>query len=186
MVTLDMLWLPILAATILVFAASNVVWMVLPHHRSDTRRLPDEAPTLELLGRQSLAPGVYRFPWAESMKEMGEPAFVDKLKQGPVGFLTITPRGPFNMGKAMGGWIGYLAVIELLVAYVAGRTLGEGTPYLAVFRLVGTVAFLGFSGSHVPDAIWWGKPWRNVWKEVADGVLYGLLTAGAFAWLWPR
>jgi len=186
MVTLDMLWLPILAATFLVFLASNVVWMVLPHHRSDTRRLPDETPTLELLGRQSLNPGVYRFPWADSMKQMGEPGFVDKLKQGPVGFLTITPSGPFNMGKAMGGWIAYLIVIELLVAYVAGRTLGEGTPSLAVLRLVGTVAFLGFSGSHVPDAIWWGKPWRNVWKEVADGVLYGLLTAGAFAWLWPR
>ena len=38
MVPIPELWLPILVTTVLVFAASNVVWMVLPHHRSDMRR----------------------------------------------------------------------------------------------------------------------------------------------------
>jgi hypothetical protein len=180
------LWLPILVATVLVFVASNVVWMVLPHHKSDARRLPDEASALEALGKQRLAPGLYRFPWANSMAEMKDPAFAEKLAKGPVGFLTVTPSGPFNMGRAMGLWIGYLIVVGVFVAYLAGRVLPPGAPYLQVFRVVGTVAFLAFSGSQVPGAIWWGRPLGGVLKEVADGLLYALLAAGAFGWLWPR
>src|SRR5512137_1740663 len=95
MVLIHELWLPILASTVLVFVASNLVWMVLPHHKSDTRRLPDEPPVLDALGKPGLAPGLYRFPWATSMAEMKDPAFVAKLNKGPVGFLTIAPSGPF-------------------------------------------------------------------------------------------
>jgi hypothetical protein len=180
------LWLPILVATVLVFVASSIVWMVLPHHKSDARRLPDEAAALEVLGKQGLAPGLYRFPWANSMAETRDPAFVERMTRGPVGFVTITPSGPFSMGRAMGLWIFYLVVIAVFVAYLAGRVLPPGAPYLQVFRVVGTVAFLAFSGAHVPGAIWWGRPLGGVLKEVADGLLYALLTAGAFGWLWPR
>ena len=186
MVTLDALWLPILAASVLVFVWSNLVWMVLPHHKADTRKLPDESPVMEALGKQSLAPGIYRFPWANSMKEMSEPAFVAKLEKGPVGYTVMLPNGPFNMGKSMGAWVAYIVVLSVIVAYVAGRTLEPGAPYLAVFRVAGTVAFLAYGGANVPAAIWWGKPWSNVWKETFDGLCYGLLTAGAFGWLWPR
>jgi hypothetical protein len=186
MVTLSMLWLPILVATVLVFVASNIVWMALPHHKSDTRKFPDEGPAMEALGKQGLTPGVYRFPAADTMAQMKEPAFVAKLEKGPVGLLTILPSGPFNMGKQLTSWTAYIVVISIFVAYVASRTLAPGTPYLAVFRLVGTVAILAYSGAQAPSAIWWGKPWVNAWKEIADGVLYGLLTAGAFGWLWPR
>ena len=186
MVTLGMLWLPILVATVLVFIASNIIWMVLPHHRSDTRRLPDEGAALEPLVKQDLAPGLYRFPWADDMKAMKEPAFVEKLKRGPVGFVTVMHRGEFPMGKTMAQWAVYLLVIGVLVAYITGRTLAPDAHYLEVFRVAGTVAFLAYSGGHLPDAIWWGKPFANAWKEVVDGLIYGLLTAGAFGWLWPR
>jgi len=186
MVTLGVLWLPILVATGIVFVASNLVWMALPHHRSDTRRLPEEAHALEVLGKQGLKPGLYRFPWSTSMAEMKDPAYVEKLTRGPVGFLTITPSRPFSMGPALGAWIAYVLVVTILVAYVAGRTLAPGAHYLAVFRVVGAVAILGYAAGNVPNAIWWGKPWSNVWKEVLDGVVYGLLTAGTFGWLWPR
>ena len=30
------------------------------------------------------------------------------------------------------------------------------------------------------------KPWRSAAKDLADGFIYGLLTGGAFGWLWPR
>ena len=185
MVTLDMLWLPIVVATVLVFVASNIVWMVLPHHKKDTRRLPDEAAALEVLGKQGLTPAVYRFPWAE-MSEMKNPAVVEKFARGPVGLLTVIPRGPYNMGKSMAAWVTYIVVLSVVVALVAERMLGPGAPYISVFRRVCTVAILAYSAGNVPNAIWWGKPWSNVGREVADGVLYGLLTAGSFGWLWPR
>jgi len=69
---------------------------------------------------------------------------------------------------------------------VTGRVLAPGAHYLGVFRLAGTVAFLAYSGALLPASIWWGKPLSVTLKEVADGLLYALLTAGAFGWLWPR
>ena len=71
MVTLDALWLPILVSTVLVFVASSLVWMVLPHHRSDVKGLADEAAVMEALGHQALAPGLYNFPHAATHKDMG-------------------------------------------------------------------------------------------------------------------
>lgn len=186
MVGIAALWLPILVSTVLVFVASNLVWMALPHHKSDTRRLPDEGPALDAIGKQGLAPGVYRFPWCDSMAAMKEPTFVAKLNKGPVGMMTIFPNGAFNMGKSLGSWLAYVVVIGVMVAYVTGRTLAPGAHYLQVFRVAGTVAALAYAGAHPPAAIWWGKPWSNVVKELLDGIVYGLLTAGAFGWLWPR
>jgi hypothetical protein len=186
MVTIGMLWLPILVATVLVFIASSVIWMALPYHRSDARRLPDETSALEPLRKQDLSPGIYRFPWADDMKAMKEPAFAEKLNQGPVGFATILPKGQSPMGKTMALWAAYVLAVSVVVAYVTGRVLTPDAHYLGVFRVAGTVAFLAYAGGHLPDAIWWGKPYRNAWKDVLDGLIYGLLTAGAFGWLWPR
>ena len=186
MVSIPELWLPILVATVLVFVASNIVWMVLPHHKSDASRLPDEAGALDALGKQGLKPGLYRFPWANSMAEMKDPAFVAKLNKGPVAMLTVLPSGPFSMGRSLGLWTGYLVVMGIMVAYVTGRVLGPGESYLAVFRVAGTVAFMGYSGAQLPSAIWWGKPLGVAVKETCDGLVYALVTAGAFGWLWPR
>jgi hypothetical protein len=186
MVSLAALWLPILVSTVLVFVASSLVWMVLPHHRSDVKGIPEEAAVLEVLGKQSLAPGLYNFPHAPSPKAMGDPAFQDKMKKGPVGMLTSWPSGPINMGKMMGQWISYVLVVSIMVAYSTGRTVSAGSPFLAVFRVAGAVACLSYSSAIVPSAIWWGHPWNVNWKEVADGIAYGLLTGLAFGWLFPR
>ena len=37
----------------------------------------------------------------------------------------------------------------------------------------------------VQDAIWFGRPWSSAWKVLGDALLYGLMTAGVFGWLWP-
>jgi hypothetical protein len=186
MVSIPELWLPILVATVLVFVASNIVWMALPHHKSDARRLPDEAGAIEALGKQNLRPGLYRLPWADSMAEMKDPAFVEKLNKGPVAMITVLPSGPFNMGRQLGLWTAYLVAMGVMVAYVTGRVLGPGVPYLEVFRVAGTVAFMGYSGAQLPAAIWWGKPIGVAVKEILDGLFYAVVTAGAFGWLWPR
>ena len=54
-----------------------------------------------------------------------------------------------------------------------------------VFRLTGTVAFLGYSVALLQQSIWWGKSWSSTGKSVFDGLIYALVTAGAFGWLWP-
>ncbi len=61
MVTIASLWLSLLLATVLVWIASALVWMVLPHHKSDYRRLPDEDGARAAL-TPDLAPGQYMIP----------------------------------------------------------------------------------------------------------------------------
>jgi len=34
--------------------------------------------------------------------------------------------------------------------------------------------------------IWYGQPWKAVVKDVIDGLIYGLVTASVFTWLWPK
>jgi hypothetical protein len=69
---------------------------------------------------------------------------------------------------------------------VAAHSLVPGAEYLKVFRIVGTVGFLAYGMGQFPAAIWMGKPWKVAWKEAFDALVYGLLTAGTFGWLWPR
>ena len=90
------------------------------------------------------------------------------------------------MGLPLVLWFLFSLVVSFFVAYLASRTLSPGTPYLRVFRVAGTVSFLAYAGGAAPSAIWMGKPWRSAAKDLADGLVYGLVTAGAFGWLWPR
>ena len=185
MVPLTSLWLPILLAAIIVFVASSIMHMLLPYHRSDYTKLPDEDKLLSSLRAAGLKRGLYIFPFG-THQDMKSPAMIEKYKQGPVGMLTVFPSGPPDMRKFLGLWFGYCLVISFFVAYLTGRTVASGANYLVVFRVAGTAAFLAYGLGHLSNGIWKGQPWSSTLKEVIDGLVYGLLTAGAFGWLWPR
>jgi len=185
MVAITALWLPILLSAVLVFIASSIIHMVLTYHRSDYGKLPNENRVLDALRGENLAPGSYMFPRAATLKDMGSPEMVEKFKRGPVGLLTMLPSGPPTMTKNLIQWFGFCLVVGVLVAYVAGRTLAPAAGYLPVFRIAGTVAFLGYVGARATDSIWFGQPWGTTAKHYIDGLVYGLLTAGVFGWLWP-
>jgi hypothetical protein len=95
-----------------------------------------------------------------------------------------SPGAP-KMGPSLGQWFATSLVISLIAAYVASLTLAPGTAFVAVFRVVSTVAFLGYAGSHAQEAIWKGEPWSAAVKDIVDGLLYGLATGAVFALLWP-
>jgi hypothetical protein len=185
MVSLSALWLPIVLSAVIVFVASSIMHMVLPYHRSDYQQLPEEEKVLGALRGVGLKRGLYHFPHC-TVKEMKSPAMVEKFKQGPVGLLTVFPSGPVNLPKYLVQWFVFCLVIGFFVAYLTGRTVTEGAAYLKVFRVAGTAAFLGYGLGNLSNSIWRGQPWSNTIKEVFDGLIYGLLTAGTFGWLWPR
>lgn len=185
MVSLAALWIPILLSAVIVFVASSILHMVLPYHRSDYRKLPDEEKVLAALRAVNLTRGLYNFPFT-THKEMKSPEVQEKFKQGPVGFITVFPSGPVNMGKFLGKWFVYCLIIGFFTAYLTGHTVGQGARYLAVFRVAGTAAFMAYGLGCLSNGIWKGQPWSMVAKECFDGLIYGLLTAGAFGWLWPR
>jgi hypothetical protein len=69
---------------------------------------------------------------------------------------------------------------------IAGRALPAGARYLAVFRFAGATAFYGYALALWQNTIWYKKNWMTTLKSNADGLIYALLTAGFFGWLWPR
>jgi len=182
---LSALWLPILLSAVIVFIASSVMHTVLPYHRNDYKKLPDEDKVLPALRAGGLQRGLYVFPFC-THKEMKTPEAIEKYKQGPVGMMTVFPSGPPFIPKFLGLWFGYCLVISFFVAYLSAHTEPTGTDYLAVFRVVGTAAFLVYGLGPLANAIWKGMPWGFVTLEAIDGLVYALLTAGTFGWLWPH
>jgi len=185
MISLTALWLPIVLSAVLVFFASALLHMVLPFHRKDYKQLPDEDKLRDAIRAANVPPGYYFYPHAKDLKESQTPEMMEKFKEGPVGILTTMPSGPPTMGKALGIWFVFCIVVSVFAAYIATRTLGAGTSYLAVFRLVATVAFMGYGLAEPTNSIWKGQPWGNTWRAMVDAFVYGLLTGGVFGWLWP-
>ena len=185
MVPLTALWLPILLSAIVVFVASSIMHMVLPYHRGDYKQLPDEDKLLAALRGAGLKRGLYIFPFCKQ-KEMKSPAMVEKYKQGPVGMMTVFPSGPPVMPKFLAMWFVYCLLIGFFVAFVAALTLAPGAHHHVVFHVVLIAAFLGYGLGHLSNGIWAGQPWGVTIKHVIDGLVYALLTAFTFGWLWPQ
>lgn len=186
MTGLHALWLPILLSSALVFCISSVIHMLSPWHKSDYPRLPDEDGTMAALRPLAIPPGDYMMPRPMSRQEMGSPAFAEKMARGPVMVLTVMPNGAMTLRRNLFLWFGYSALVGLFAAYVAGRALPPGADYLAVFRFVGATAFVGYAVALWQMSIWYRRAWSTTMKATVDGLIYALLTAGIFGWLWPR
>ena len=185
MVSIMSLWVPILLSAVIVFVVSSIIHMVLPYHRTDFRRIPDEDQVMEALRKFGIAPGDYVIPCAGSSKEMKTPEFIEKTTKGPVAFMTVMPSGPPSMGKSLVQWFLYCVLVGAFAAYVAGRALGPDAQYLAVFRFAGSTALAGYALALLQNSIWYKRAWSATLKSTFDGVVYALLTAGTFGWLWP-
>ncbi len=182
MLEMTALWLPIFVSAVLVFLASSVLHMVLPYHRSDYDKLPDEDRLLDALREQKAGAGNYVAPHLITPEQRSSPQGKAKLERGPLAFVTVIP-GMAGMGKQLGSWFVYCLVGGFFVAYVASFTLAADSDYMAVFRLTGTVAFIWYAGGAASESIWMGRRWSTSAKHTFDGLIYGLLTAGAFGWL---
>lgn len=179
------LWLPIVVSAVLVFITSSIFHMALPIHKSDYRKVGDEAAFLAAVRAAGVGPGHYMFPMCSSMKDMNSPEMAEKYRQGPVGFMTILPSGPVALGKSLATWFIFCLIVGVFTAYVTGLALAPGAEYLMVFRIGGAVATLGYALTHFVDSVWKGMAWSITSKFIGEGIVYGLLTAGVFAWLWP-
>ncbi len=185
MVPLLSLWLPILLSAVIVFVVSSIVHTVLTYHRSDFRPVPSEDQVMEALRRFNIPPGDYVIPCAAGQQEMKSPAFIEKVTKGPVAFMTVMESGPPSMGKSLVQWFLYCVIVSVFAAYVAGRALAPDAAYLEIFRFAGATAFAGYGLALLQNSIWYKRAWSATLKSTFDGLVYGLLTAGTFGWLWP-
>lgn len=188
MVSLMSLWLPILLSAVVVFLVSAVIHMVLTYHRSDVERLPGEDEVMAALRAVAAPPGDYVVPYAGSPAAMKDPAYMEKVKQGPVAFFTVyppAPSGQLAMGAQLTQWFVYCLIVGLFAAYIASRALAPGAPGGEVLRFAATTAFAGYALALLQSSIWWKRKWSMTIKCVFDGLIYALLTGAIFAWMWP-
>jgi hypothetical protein len=186
MTGLSALWLPILLSSVVVFVASSILHMLLPWHRNDYLKVPNEDRVRDALRPLAIPPGDYMVPNCDSTQEMRSPEFAEKMKQGPVMVLTAMPNGPISIGRNLALWFVYCLVVGYFAAYIAGRTLPAGASYLHVFQMVGATAFIGYVLALWQMSIWYQRAWSTTVKATIDGLIYALLTAGTFGWLWPH
>jgi len=162
------LWIPIVLATVLMFVASAVVWMVLPHHKKDWAALPNEAAAASALS--GTPSGQYVVPKNHMASDWA--AFV----------LVRSARS--SMGKNMTLHFLNQLLISAMTAYIIFYSLPYEAGYLQVFRVAGSALLLGYIGALLNRSIFWGWTWRSTLMEVVDGIIYSLLGAGVFGWWW--
>ena len=182
-VELTALWLPILLSGVAVFFISSLIWAVIQYHNSDWKKLPDEESARSSL--KSAAPGLYAVPYAADNAAKADEAWQAKYKEGPAAMIFVVPHGEMAMGKQMIQWFVYCILISIFVAYVAGTTLQAGADYMKVFQITSTVTLLAYGGGAGMNMVWFGHSGGKVIKDVFDALIYGLVTAGIFGWLWP-
>lgn len=185
MVTVVSLWLPILLSAVAVFVVSSIIHMVLKYHNNDFKKIPNEDAVMEALRKLSIPAGEYMVPRCDNMKQMKDPAFVDKLNKGPVFLMNMMPPGQMNMGKSLVLWFVYCLVVGVFAAYITGRALPPGTEYLEVFRFAGTTAFIAYTLALWQGVIWYKRSSSTIMKQSFDGLLYSLVTGGVFGAMWP-
>lgn len=183
MVSVTSLWLPILVAAVLVFVVSSILHMVLKYHQTDFDAVPGEESVRSAL--RGVPEGDYVIPHASSNEERQTEAFKEKMREGPVAFLTVYPAGDFKMGSSLALWFVYAVVVGVFAGYVGGLALAPGADYMKVFQVTGTVAFAGYGLALVQNSIWYNRKWSTTFKSLFDSLIYACVTAGAFGWLWP-
>jgi len=182
------LLLPILAAAIGVFLASFVTHMLLPYHRTDVRKLPTdkEDVVLEALQRIAVAPGDYAVPHAGGPAGMRDPAFVAKATRGPLAFMTVAPGAAPAMGRYLAVWFVYCVIVSACAALLVWQIVGRGGSAMLSFHYGSLISALSYGMALPQHSIWYRRSWATTFKSLFDSVIYGVVTGGMFAWLWPN
>lgn len=186
MTSMSALWLPILLSSVIVFIVSSIIHMFSPWHKSDFPKLANEDQVMDALRPLVTGPGDYMVPRPASMEEMKSAEYRAKVERGPRVIMTVTPGGPMSMSREMVLWFLYLIVVNILTAYVAAHALAPGAPTHPIIRFTGLVSFIAYASALWQLSIWYRRSWGITFKATVDSLIYAVLTALTFAYLWPH
>jgi hypothetical protein len=181
---LAQLWLPIAVSAGLVFIASSLIHMIIQWHKPEFHGFSNEDAVGAAIRAGNAAPGQYLVPYCSDMKEIKTPEMQKKFEAGPIAYVTLRAPGMPHMGGALGAWFALNLAIAVAAAYIAAKVLPANATFGQVFRVAGTLSFLAYGCGSVQMGIWMGKPWSSVAKDLLDALIYGVITAGTFAYLW--
>ncbi len=172
--------LPIALCTVALFFASFLSWMVFPFHRQDWVKLQEQDRVLQLLREIGVQPGSYMLPGVDNPADMQSEAHQARVKQGPIGVLTIFPG--MNMGRNLGLTIVYFLVVSVCLAYLARLGLPVGAKFVDVFRFVSTASVMTFLAGIVSHSIWFRC---RIVGHVLESIVYAAITGAIFGAFWP-
>jgi hypothetical protein len=177
---LSSLLLPIVLASVALFFASFLSWMVLPLHFSDWNKLEQEDSLMAALTEMGVPPGNYMFPGWNTIDEMKRPEYQAKYERGPSGIVTVFASTGMG-GKLALSFLYFLSVCFCL-AYLATLALEPGAEFRPVFRFVSTAALLTFLAAIVQHAIWFQN---RITGHVIESIAYACIVGAIFAAMWP-
>jgi hypothetical protein len=143
-----------------------------------------EDAIMDALRPFSIAPGEYFLPHSPSPEAMKSPEFAEKVKKGPVLFMTVLPTGMPSMVSNLVQWFVYSIVVGIFAGYLGTRTLDPAADLMAVLQIVGTAAFMGYGLALAQNSIWYKRAWSTTAKSMFDSLVYAVLTGLIFGWLW--
>jgi hypothetical protein len=183
---LTALLVPIVLSAVIVFVASSIIHMGPFWHKNDFPMLAGQDKVMDALRPLNIPPGEYMIPRPAAMADMKAPEFQEKMKKGPVLMLNMLHPGPISMGAPLAQWFGFCLLVSVFAAYLASRTQPATATYLAVHRVAGCSAFMGYALAAIPNSIWYKRSWTVTAKTLFDGLIFGMLTGGTFGWWWVR
>ncbi|KGI78088.1 hypothetical protein [Oleiagrimonas soli] len=186
MMSLAQLWLPIALSAVAVFFASSVLHMLLRFwHMPDYRGFANEDAVRAAIRDGDPEPGMYVVPYCR-MEDMKTPEAAQKYEQGPIGFVLLRANGMPNMLRSLVQWFLLCLVVSLFCAFIASAALPIAADGHRVFHVTALAALMAYATGSFSMGIWWGQPWRAVFKDAVDGLIYALVTGAVFMWLWPH
>jgi len=178
-------WLPILLSAAFVFVASSVINMALKFwHGPDYRGFSNEDEVAAAIRKGNPAPGVYGIPFCDP-STFKDPAVQEKFRLGPIAKINLSPNGMPNLGKFLGAWFVFCLLVSIACAGLAAHALPPHPGTHVILHTVGLAALLGYSFGEFTNSIWRAQPWIVSIKYMIDGLVYAIITAATFAWLWP-
>ena len=181
MAMLASLWLPILLSAVGVFVASSLIHMLFKWHNRDYCKLPNEDAVRAAINAGQPAPGLYVLPHALSAEECKSEDMQKRFAEGPIGKLMLRAPGAMSVGPMLLQWF----LLNLAVAFVAAcMAIGSMSGHHAA-HTAGLATLLAYGAGAVSEAIWMGKPWAATLKDLLDALIYAVVTACVFMWLWP-
>ncbi|AKE52177.1 hypothetical protein [Kangiella geojedonensis] len=184
-VSLLELWLPILLSGLFAWIASALIHMVVKYHNTDYKKLNDEGGISDAIDKSGDAVGFYTLPHCADFNEMNDPAVQARFKKGPIAIVTVMENGLPPMGKLLTQQLIFFVLGSLLMGVIGCFALTKGAVPSEIFQLLFVVGFFGFGWASIPYSIWFGHPWKVTIKYLIDAIIYSVVIAATFTWLWP-
>ena len=185
MAFLTALWIPILASAAACWFASALFWMAVQHHSKDTKPIPNEQEFIDAVRRMNIPPGSYGFPDFQKCKGLSKEEKAKMYDSRPMGLLTLW--GDMNMGVNMLLTVLFFLITSTILAYLGWATLKHtAESFSHIMQVIGTAGILAYCFASIPNDIWFQRSRRAMLMCFIDGIVFALITATIFAYLWPK